>query len=82
MHLLQAGVDMVVIALWLGHESIETTYIYVEVDFTIKERISAFFDAIFHWGIDLFLAARLRRRFDVLVQMENVIRVVLPFDLD
>jgi site-specific recombinase XerD len=29
MHLLQAGVDMAVIALWLGHESIETTHIYV-----------------------------------------------------
>jgi integrase/recombinase XerD len=30
MHLLQAGIDMAVIALWLGHESIETTHIYVE----------------------------------------------------
>jgi integrase/recombinase XerD len=38
MHLLQAGVDMAVIALWLGHESIETTHIYVEADLAIKER--------------------------------------------
>jgi integrase/recombinase XerD len=38
MHLLQAGVDMAVIALWLGHESIETTHIYVEADLTMKKR--------------------------------------------
>jgi integrase/recombinase XerD len=38
MHLLQAGNDMAVIALWLGHESIETTHIYVEADLAIKER--------------------------------------------
>ena len=40
MHLLQAGVDMAVIALWLGHESIETTHIYVEADLAMKERIA------------------------------------------
>jgi site-specific recombinase XerD len=28
MELLQAGVDRAVIALWLGHESVETTQIY------------------------------------------------------
>lgn len=38
MHLLQAGNDMAVIALWLGHESIETTHIYVEADLAMKER--------------------------------------------
>jgi integrase/recombinase XerD len=38
MHLLQAGVDISVIALWLGHEGIETTHIYVEADLTMKER--------------------------------------------
>lgn len=38
MHLLQAGVDISVIALWLGHESIETTHAYIEVDLTTKER--------------------------------------------
>lgn len=37
-HLLQAGVDMSVIALWLGHESIETTHIYLEADLETKER--------------------------------------------
>ena len=38
MHLLQSGVDIAVIALWLGHESIETTHIYVEADLATKER--------------------------------------------
>jgi site-specific recombinase XerD len=38
MHLLQAGVDMTVIALWLGHESPATTHLYVEADLTLKER--------------------------------------------
>jgi integrase len=37
MHLLQAGVDCSVIALWLGHESLETTHIYVEADLVTKE---------------------------------------------
>ena len=38
MHLLQSGVDITVIALWLGHESIETTHTYVEADLATKER--------------------------------------------
>jgi integrase/recombinase XerD len=38
MHLLQAGVDITVIALWLGHESTATTHIYVEADLAMKER--------------------------------------------
>jgi len=29
MRLLQAGVDTTVIALWLGHENVETTQIYL-----------------------------------------------------
>ena len=37
-HLLQSGVDISVIALWLGHESIETTHVYVEADLATKER--------------------------------------------
>jgi site-specific recombinase XerD len=37
MHLLQAGVDVATIALWLGHESIETTHMYVEADLAMKE---------------------------------------------
>jgi len=38
MHLLQSGVDLAVIAMWLGHESVATTHIYVEADLNIKER--------------------------------------------
>lgn len=37
MHLLQAGVDITVIALWLGHESTETTHLYIEADLKMKE---------------------------------------------
>lgn len=37
MHLLQSGVDLSVIALWLGHESIITTHHYIEADLKIKE---------------------------------------------
>jgi integrase/recombinase XerD len=38
MHLLQSGVDITVIALWLGHESTATTHMYVEADLTMKKR--------------------------------------------
>ena len=38
MDLLQAGVDRSVIALWLGHESVETTQIYVEATLAMKEQ--------------------------------------------
>ena len=41
MTLLHAGVDIAVIALWLGHESTETTQIYLHADMTIKERALA-----------------------------------------
>ena len=41
MHLLQAGVDLSIIALWLGHESPVTTHQYVEADLTMKERALA-----------------------------------------
>ncbi len=37
MHLLHAGVDITVIALWLGHESPSTTHIYLEADIAMKE---------------------------------------------
>ena len=38
MHLLQSGVDITVIALWLGHEQIETTNIYLHADMSHKQR--------------------------------------------
>ena len=41
MHLLQAGVDISVIALWLGHENPATTHQYVEADLAMKERALA-----------------------------------------
>lgn len=37
MELLQAGVDRTLIALWLGHESVETTQIYLDANLRIKE---------------------------------------------
>ena len=41
MELLQAGVDRAVIALWLGHESVETTQIYLDADLALKEQALA-----------------------------------------
>ena len=41
MNLLHAGVDSTVIALWLGHESVEATQIYLHADMAIKERALA-----------------------------------------
>ncbi|MDD1632223.1 MAG: site-specific integrase [Methylococcaceae bacterium] len=41
MHLLQSGVDFSVIALWLGHESTNTTHRYVEADLTMKDKALA-----------------------------------------
>jgi integrase/recombinase XerD len=39
MELLQAGADTTVIALWLGHESVETTQVYLEADLELKRRM-------------------------------------------
>jgi site-specific recombinase XerD len=41
MRLLNAGVDTTVIALWLGHENVATTQIYVHADLAVKERTRA-----------------------------------------
>lgn len=41
MQLLHSGVDRSVIALWLGHESMETTQIYLHADMTMKEQALA-----------------------------------------
>jgi site-specific recombinase XerD len=38
LHMLQSGVDIAVIALWLGHENIQTTHGYIEADLAIKEQ--------------------------------------------
>ena len=37
-HLLQAGVDIAVVGLWLGHEHVQTTYLYLQADLTSKEQ--------------------------------------------
>lgn len=41
MDLLEAGADRSVIALWLGHESVETTQIYLDANLEMKERALA-----------------------------------------
>ena len=41
MELLHSGVDRSVIALWLGHESVETTYIYLHADLKLKQQAMA-----------------------------------------
>ncbi len=41
MQLLKNGVDRTVIALWLGHESVETTQMYVHADIAMKEEAMA-----------------------------------------
>ncbi|MEO6002298.1 MAG: tyrosine-type recombinase/integrase [Opitutus sp.] len=41
MELLQAGVDRALIAIWLGHESVESTQIYLDADLELKKEILA-----------------------------------------
>ena len=41
MDLLQHGVDRSVIALWLGHESMETTQVYLHANLALKEQALA-----------------------------------------
>lgn len=41
MRLLHAGIDTSVIALWLGHEQVETTQVYLHADLELKERALA-----------------------------------------
>ena len=41
MELLQAGVDRSVIALWLGHETLDTIQVYVHANLEIKEKALA-----------------------------------------
>jgi len=46
LHLLQSGVDLSVIALWLGHEKIETTHQYMEANLEMKKKALAKLPAI------------------------------------
>lgn len=39
MELLQAGVDRALIAIWLGHESLDTTQIYLDADLQLKKTV-------------------------------------------
>jgi len=39
MELLQAGVDRAMIAIWLGHESLDTTQIYLDADLQLKKTV-------------------------------------------
>jgi site-specific recombinase XerD len=41
MDLLQRGIDRTVIALWLGHESLETTQMYLDANLELKEQVLA-----------------------------------------
>ena len=41
MELLHHGIDQSVIALWLGHESVETTQVYMHADLRLKEKALA-----------------------------------------
>ena len=41
MNLLHHGADRSVIALWLGHENVQTTSIYLQADMQIKEQALA-----------------------------------------
>jgi site-specific recombinase XerD len=45
LHLLQSGVDITVIAMWLGHEDIATTHQYIEADLEMKEAVLKRMDA-------------------------------------
>jgi integrase/recombinase XerD len=38
-HLLQSGIDISVIALWLGHENPSTTHHYLQADLAMKKRV-------------------------------------------
>jgi site-specific recombinase XerD len=41
MRLLESGVDLATIALWLGHSSLQSTNIYLHADMALKERALA-----------------------------------------
>ncbi len=39
MHLLQAGNDINMISFWLGHASLNTTHVYVEINMEMKRKM-------------------------------------------
>ena len=41
MDFLQSGLDHAMIAIWLGHESVETTQIYLDANLALKEEVLA-----------------------------------------
>lgn len=49
MHLLQAGVPIEIIAIWLGHEQVNTTHGYLEADLKMKKQILAHLRAPSPW---------------------------------
>ena len=66
MSLLQHGVDLSVIALWLGHESSETTQIYLHADMRLKER------ALAHANANGMAPVRYKPPDTLLVFLENL----------
>ena len=66
MNLLRRGVDLTVIALWLGHESSETTEVYMHADMRLKER------ALAHASPDGLVPARYRPPDSLLAFLESL----------
>jgi integrase/recombinase XerD len=66
MSLLQHGVDLSVIALWLGHESSETTQIYLHTDMQLKQR------ALAHANASGVVSTRYKPPDPLLVFLENL----------
>ena len=86
MHLLQSGVPLNVIALWLGHESIATTHRYVEADLAMKEKALARPKAPdtkwyrFHASDQIKLAAQLNKLTTYPLLAESILPPARPQD--
>jgi len=66
MTLLRSGVDLTVIALWLGHESVETTQIYLHADMRLKEQ------ALAHAELSGVAPARFQPKDDLLAFLKSL----------
>ena len=64
MRLLHAGIDTTVIALWLGHEQVETTQMHIHADLALKEEP---WPARNHWTANPAATARQTRSSDSLI---------------